>query len=148
MKGPSEKGHQFAVLEYMKGGQMAHPCAPCPSSSSGPRLPPPSRTHHRYLRVSKPNICRLQILHCLCQHGCEPEIFMFPRLSCVCMLLEMWVEVKVHSYYARAHVCRQLYVLRASHALVQATVGVGTVLIVYLGVANTGGGGGGYIVFS
>ena len=36
MKGPSEKGDQFAVLEYemkldMKGGQMVtHPCAPLP----------------------------------------------------------------------------------------------------------------------
>ena len=39
-------------------------------------------------RVSKPNICRLRILHCLCQHGCEPEIFMFPRLPCVCIHLE------------------------------------------------------------
>ena len=47
----------------------------------------------------KPNICRLCILHCLCQHGCEPEIFMFPRLSCVCIHLEMWAEVKVHSYH-------------------------------------------------
>ena len=29
MKGPSEKGDQFAVLEYMKGGQIVtHPCAP------------------------------------------------------------------------------------------------------------------------
>ena len=56
-------------------------------------------------RVSKPNICRLRILHCLCQHGCEPENFMFPRLSCVCIHLEMWAEVKVHSYHARAHVC-------------------------------------------
>ena len=37
-------------------------------------------------------------------------------------------------------VCRQLYVLRASHALVQATVGVGTIIIVYIGVAYTGGG--------
>ena len=34
----------------------------------------------------------------------------------------------------------QLYVLRASHALVQATVGVGTVIIVYIGVAYTTGG--------
>ena len=55
------------------------------------------------------------------------------------MLLEMWVEVKVHSYHARARVCRQLYVLRASHALVQATVGVGTVIKVYVGVAYTRG---------
>ena len=29
MKGPSEKGDQFAVLEYMKAGQVVtHPCAP------------------------------------------------------------------------------------------------------------------------
>ena len=29
MKGPSEKGELFAVLEYMKGGQVVtHPCAP------------------------------------------------------------------------------------------------------------------------
>ena len=110
MKGPSEKGDQFAVLEYMKGGKMVtHPCAPLP------------RIEFRHLqvvrmcncsawcmiarRVSKPNICRLRILHCLCQHGCEPEIFMFPRLSCVCMHWEIWVEVKVHSYHAHAHVC-------------------------------------------
>ena len=68
------------------------------------------------------------------QHACEPEIFMLPRLSCVCMLLEMWVEVKVHSYHACARVCRQLYVLRTSHALVnvQATVGIGTVIFVYI----------------
>ena len=38
--------------------------------------------------------------------------------------------------------CRQLYVLRASHALVQAAVGVGTVIIVYIGVAFSKGGGG------
>ena len=47
----------------------------------------------------------LRILHCLCQHGCEPEIFMFPRLFCVCIHLEMWAEVKVHPYHVRAHVC-------------------------------------------
>ena len=110
MKGPSEKGDQFAVLEYMKGGQMVtHPCAP---------LPRIEFTHLQVVsmcncsawctiarRVSKPNICRLRILHCLCQHGCEPEIFMFPRLSCVCMHLEMWAEVKAHSCHAHAHVC-------------------------------------------
>ena len=56
-------------------------------------------------RVSKPNICRLCILHCLCQHGCEPEIFMFPRLSCVCIHLEILAEVKVHPYHACVHVC-------------------------------------------
>ena len=71
MKGPLEKGDQFAVLEYMKGGQMVtHPCAPLP------------RIEFRHLqvasmcncsawcmiarRVSKPNICRFRILHCLC----------------------------------------------------------------------------------
>ena len=41
----------------------------------------------------------------------------------------------------RAHVCRQLYVLCASHALVQATVGAGTIIIVYIGVPYTKGGG-------
>ena len=35
---------------------------------------------------------------------------------------------------------RQLYVL--CHTLVQATVGIGTVIIVYIGVAYTKGGGG------
>ena len=40
-----------------------------------------------------------------------------------------------------AHVRRKLYVLRACHALVQATVGVETVMIVYIGVAYTRGGG-------
>ena len=42
------------------------------------------------------------------------------------------------AHVACARVCRQLCVLRASHALVQATVGVGTV---YIGVAYTGEGG-------
>ena len=95
MKGPSEKGDQFAVFEYMKGGRMVtHPCAPLPRIE-----------FFIQSLVSKPNICRLRILHYLCQFGCEPEIFIFPRLSCVCIHLEMWAEVKVHSYHARAHVC-------------------------------------------
>ena len=37
-----------------------------------------------------------------------------------------------------------LYVSRASYARVQATIGVGTVLIWYFGVAYTRGGGGGW----
>ena len=51
MKGPSEKGDQFVVLEYMKAGQVAtHPCAPLqkieffiqsPSPSPEPTSPPP-----------------------------------------------------------------------------------------------------------
>ena len=50
MKGPSEKGDQFAVLEYMKSGQVVtHPCAPLskieffirsPSPSPEPDTPP------------------------------------------------------------------------------------------------------------
>ena len=51
-------------------------------------------------------------------------------------------ELSILAHVACARVCRQLYVLRASHALVQATVGVGTVIIVSIGVAYTGGGGG------
>ena len=50
-------------------------------------------------------------------------------------------ELPVSAHVACARVRWQLYVLRASHALVQATVGVGTVIIVYMGVAYTGGGG-------
>ena len=56
MKGPSEKGELFAVLEYMKGGQVVtHPCAPSPppfkesSSSSNPRPLPPSQAQCRRL---------------------------------------------------------------------------------------------------
>ena len=55
----------------------------------------------------------------------------------------MGPEVPMSAHAACAGACRQLYVLRASHALVQATVGVGTVIIVYIGVAYTTGGGGG-----
>ena len=51
-------------------------------------------------------------------------------------------ELPISAHVACARVCRQLYVLRASHTLVQATVGVGTVIIVYIGVAYTRGGGG------
>ena len=50
-------------------------------------------------------------------------------------------ELPISAHLACARVCRQLYVLCASHALVQATVGVGTVIIVYIGVAYTRGGG-------
>ena len=50
-------------------------------------------------------------------------------------------ELPISAHVACARVCRQLYVLRASHALVPATVGVGTVVIVYIGVAYTRGGG-------
>ena len=49
-------------------------------------------------------------------------------------------ELPISAHVACVRVCRQLYVLRASHALVQATVGVGTVIIVYIGVAYTMGG--------
>ena len=54
-------------------------------------------------------------------------------------------ELPISAQVACACVCWQLHVLRASHALVQATVGVGTVIIVYISVAYTraaGGGGG------
>ena len=53
-------------------------------------------------------------------------------------------ELPISAHVACARVCRQLYVLRASHALVQATVDVGTVIIAYIGVAYRRGGGGGY----
>ena len=50
-------------------------------------------------------------------------------------------ELPISAHVACTRVCQQLYVLRASHALVQASVGVGTVIIVYIGVAYTKGGG-------
>ena len=49
-------------------------------------------------------------------------------------------ELPISAHVACARVCRQLYVLCASHALVQATVGVGTVIFVCIGVAYTRGG--------
>ena len=71
MKGPSEKGDQFALLEYMKGGQMAtHPCAPLPRIQvrhpQGVSMCNCSARCMIARRVSKPNICRLRILHCCC----------------------------------------------------------------------------------
>ena len=53
-------------------------------------------------------------------------------------------ELPISAHVACARVCWQLYVLRASHTLVQGTVGVGTVINVYIGVAYSRGGGGGY----
>ena len=70
---------------------------------------------------------------------------MLQTFSGVCMPLGTWVEIEVHSYYALIYVCvggcMCLYVSRASYAHVQATVGVGTVLIWYFGVAYTRGEG-------
>ena len=50
-------------------------------------------------------------------------------------------ELPISAHVACVRVCRQLHVLRASHTLVQATVSVGTVIIVYIGVAYTKWGG-------
>ena len=50
-------------------------------------------------------------------------------------------ELPISAHVACTCVCQQLYLLYASHALVQATVGVGTVKVVYIGVAYTRGGG-------
>ena len=51
MKGPSEKGDQFAVLEYMKAGQVVtHPCAPLQKIEFFIRSPSPSpdQPHHHH----------------------------------------------------------------------------------------------------
>ena len=50
-------------------------------------------------------------------------------------------ELPISAHVACARVCRQLYVLRAGRAFVQATVGVGTVIIVYICLAYTRGRG-------
>ena len=60
----------------------------------------------------------------------------------VSLMHPIGLELPISAHVACACVCWQLYVLRASHAFVQATVGVGTVIIVYIGVAYTRGGGG------
>ena len=67
--------------------------------------------------------------------GVPGFFFFFSLVHPICF------ELPISAHVACACVCRRLYVLRASHALVQATVGVGTVLVVYIGVAYTKGGG-------
>ena len=47
----------------------------------------------------------------------------------------------MHSYYALIYLCVGSCICRASYARVQATLGVGTVLIWDFGVAYTRGGG-------
>ena len=61
------------------------------------------------------------------------------RNYCFSLMHPIGLELPISVHVACAGVCRQLYVLRASHALVKATVGVGTVIIVYIGVGYTGG---------
>ena len=77
---------------------------------------------------------------CQFQHmwppACAPGIFFFLSL-----MHSICLELPISAHVACARVCWELYVLRASHALVQATVGVGTVKTVYIGVAYTRGGG-------
>jgi hypothetical protein len=57
MKGPSEKGDLFAVLEYMKGGQVVtHPCVPLSKMEFFIRSPSPSpepevRPYHAFSHV-------------------------------------------------------------------------------------------------
>ena len=79
----------------------------------------------------------------VCRHICQfqhmwppagaPGFFFFSLMH------PIGPELPISAHLACARVCRQLYVLCASHALVQATVGVGTVIIVYIGVAFTRG---------
>ena len=57
----------------------------------------------------------------LCKLGCAPEYFMFPRISCVCM--EMWVEVKVHSYHAM-RTCVPVHDTPGAYAFPYSTCGV------------------------
>ena len=67
---------------------------------------------------------------------CTRNLFFF------CLMHPIGPGLPISAHVACAHVCRQMYVLRASQALVQATVGVGTVIIVYIGIAYTRGKGG------
>eukprot|EP00670_Eutreptiella_braarudii_P016957 CAMPEP_0174346168 /NCGR_PEP_ID=MMETSP0811_2-20130205/1801_1 /TAXON_ID=73025 ORGANISM="Eutreptiella gymnastica-like, Strain CCMP1594" /NCGR_SAMPLE_ID=MMETSP0811_2 /ASSEMBLY_ACC=CAM_ASM_000667 /LENGTH=75 /DNA_ID=CAMNT_0015470489 /DNA_START=1 /DNA_END=224 /DNA_ORIENTATION=+ len=48
MKGPSEERDQFAVSEYMKGGQMVTcPCAPLPRIEISPSVESVPKDLHR-----------------------------------------------------------------------------------------------------
>ena len=67
MKGPLEKGELFAVLKYMKVGQVfTRPCAP-PSKNDVLHLVPSPSPEPCVMarRVSKPNICMHLMLYCL-----------------------------------------------------------------------------------
>ena len=67
MKGPLEKGDLFAVLEYMKGGQVVtHPCAPISKIEFSIRSPSPSpepevHSYHAFSHVYVGScMCRVQ----------------------------------------------------------------------------------------
>ena len=67
MKEPSEKGDLFAVLEYMKGGQVVtHPCAPLSKIEFSIRTPSPSpepevHSYHAFSHVYVgSSMCRAQ----------------------------------------------------------------------------------------
>ena len=67
MKGPSEKEDLFAVLEYMKGGQVVtHPCAPLSKIEFFIRSPFPSpepevHSYHAFSHVYVGScMCRAQ----------------------------------------------------------------------------------------
>ena len=98
VKGSSEKGDQFAVLEHMKAGLLdTQPCAPpfkeieffiwSPSPSPEPTSPPPPSP--------------------VAEVRAKPEVVAQPcqTLSCVCMPLGTWVEIDLHSYSMLTHVC-------------------------------------------
>ena len=63
MKGPSEKGDLFAVLEYMKGGQVVtHPCAPLSKIELSIRSPSPSpepevHSYHAFFKCMSVVVC-------------------------------------------------------------------------------------------
>ena len=82
----------------------------------------------------------------VCRHICQFQ-HMWPPAGapgkfCFSLMHPIGPELPISAHVACARVCLQPYVLRASHALVQATVGDGTVIIVYIGVAYTRRGGG------
>ena len=116
-------------------------------------LPCPSYSRRR---DCKNFVCNLITYEMKCGHIRHGFVVTFSNFSTcgpllvhqeffLCLMHPIGPESPISAHVACARVCRQLYVLRASHALVQATVGVGTVINVYIGVAYTGGGGGGHV---
>ena len=66
MKGPSEKGDLFAVLEYMKGGQVVtHPCAPLSKIEFFIRSPSPSLEWSRRCTHTMHSLTCMSVVVCV-----------------------------------------------------------------------------------
>ena len=104
MKGPSEKGNKFAVLEYMKAGQVVtHPCAPLQKIEFFIRSPSPSPEPTSSSQEGFPSRTFVDLS---CFIACENMgVNLNFHVSIAFLCLHAFVEVEVHSYYALIYVC-------------------------------------------